>query len=191
MIQTAAFTSPTGLRFAMWLATAAFALQPLSVAAGGVAKVPRQLISSIGSERATSGNGNKIVTSDGKTHIVWQDANMEGYFARIRTLDHKTREWSPTYTIGKGKDNHAWPHIRIERHHSTRSGPRNPAAHPGETHRLQRHRCRQTSVAAVFRRSFAVPKTRRDHSERRLLCAAALNDANHHSGRIKTIRDLS
>ena len=44
----------------------------------------RELISSIGSERATSGNGNKIVTVDGRTHIVWQDAKGDvwiGYVA--------------------------------------------------------------------------------------------------------------
>ena len=48
------------------------------------------LVSNIGSERATQGNGNKIVTFGDKTHIVWQDSIDEGYFARVRTLDRKT-----------------------------------------------------------------------------------------------------
>ena len=74
----------------------------------------RTLISSIGSERATQGNGNKIVTFQGKTHVVWQDANKKGYFARIRTLDHKSGKWSPAYTIGKGRDNHARPTITVD-----------------------------------------------------------------------------
>ena len=47
-----------------------------------------QLISPIGSERATSGGGNKIVTFQGKTHVVWQDVTEEGYF----------KEWLDTFT---------------------------------------------------------------------------------------------
>ena len=76
--------------------------------------VYREMLSSIGSERATSGNGNKIVTANGKTHVVWQDANEKGYFARVRTLDHKSGSWSPTYTLGKGRDNHARPTITVD-----------------------------------------------------------------------------
>lgn len=74
----------------------------------------RTLISRIGSERATSGNGNKIVTFDDKTHIVWQDSVQKGYFARARTLDRKTGEWSEVYTLGKGRDNHARPTITVD-----------------------------------------------------------------------------
>jgi hypothetical protein len=89
-------------------------LLPHALTADAAPKVSRTLISSLGSERATSGNGNKIVTVDGKTHIVWQDATKEGYFARIRTLDHKTGQWSPTYTLGRGRDNHARPTIAVD-----------------------------------------------------------------------------
>lgn len=74
----------------------------------------RFLVSNIGSERATQGNGNKIVTFDNKTHIVWQDSIDEGYFARVRTLDRRTREWSEVHTLGKGRDNHARPTITID-----------------------------------------------------------------------------
>ena len=77
-------------------------------------KVHRDLISSIGSERATSGNGNKIVTADGQTHIVWQDATEEGYFARVRTLNRETGNWSPTRTLLRGRDNHSRPNMTID-----------------------------------------------------------------------------
>lgn len=77
-------------------------------------QVYRKLVSEIGSERATQGNGNKIVTVQGKTHIVWQDATDKGYFARVRTLDHASGKWSPTYTLGKGRDNHARPTITVD-----------------------------------------------------------------------------
>ena len=78
------------------------------------AQADRFLLSPIGSERATSGFGNKIVTFGGKTHVVWQDSTQDGYFARIRTLDRKTGQWSPTYTIGQGRDNHARPTIVVD-----------------------------------------------------------------------------
>lgn len=106
--------SPTALRFGMLLTTAAWAFQPLLAIADDTLSGHRKLISSIGSERATSGNGNKIVTVDGKTHIVWQDANKDGYFARIRTLDQETGKWSPTHTLGEGRDNHARPTITVD-----------------------------------------------------------------------------
>ena len=74
----------------------------------------RILISNIGSERATQGNGNKIVTLGDKTHIVWQDSIDEGYFARVRTLHRKTGKWSEVFTLGKGHDNHARPTITAD-----------------------------------------------------------------------------
>jgi len=83
-------------------------------AAVAMSATTRELISEIGSERATSGNGNKIVTFDGKTHLVWQDSNEQGYFARVRTLDRKSGKWSPVYTLGVGTDNHARPTITCD-----------------------------------------------------------------------------
>ncbi len=85
-----------------------------AVVAGDAPKIHRERISAIGSERATSGNGNKIVTVDGQTHVVWQDADQDGYFARVRTLNHTTGRWSTTYTLGEGRDNHARPTITVD-----------------------------------------------------------------------------
>ena len=93
---------------------ATLALQPLPGMAEAVAKAHREKISTIGSERATSGYGNKIVTAGGKTRIVWQDATKEGYFARVRSLDHETGNWSATYTLGAGRDNHSRPTIVVD-----------------------------------------------------------------------------
>ncbi len=104
----------TSLRTGVLLTIASLTFQPCLGTADDAPDIYRQLISSIGSERATSGNGNKIVTVDGKTHIVWQDANKDGYFARARTLDCSSGKWSPTYTLGEGRDNHARPTITVD-----------------------------------------------------------------------------
>ena len=66
-----------------------------------------EIISEIGSEAATNEAGNKIATYEHKTHVAWQDVTEEGYFNRVRTLDGNTGEWSPTYDLGKARDNHA------------------------------------------------------------------------------------
>jgi len=71
-------------------------------------------ISSEGSERATSGSGGKIVSFNGRTHVVWQDATEDGYFNRIRSFDQETREWSPTFTLNQALDNHARPVITVD-----------------------------------------------------------------------------
>lgn len=105
---------PGALRSGVLLTTTVWAFQPLLAIADDTRMVHRELISSIGSERATSGNGNKITTVDGKTPFVWQDANNEGYFARVRTLEHKTSQWSPVHTLGEGRDNHARPTITVD-----------------------------------------------------------------------------
>ncbi|MBG89992.1 MAG: hypothetical protein CMO80_24265 [Verrucomicrobiales bacterium] len=82
--------------------------------AKNVRNTGRTLISTIGSERATQGNGNKIVTVGANTHVVWQDSIDDGYFARVRSLDRKTGKWSEAYTLGKGRDNHARPTITAD-----------------------------------------------------------------------------
>ena len=75
---------------------------------------PEQLlISSIGSERATSGAGGKIATFQGKTHVVWQDATEEGYFNRVCTYDHSSGGLTERITLNQGRDNHARPVIAI------------------------------------------------------------------------------
>ena len=73
-----------------------------------------KIISQIGSERATSGAGNKIITHDGRTHVVWQDVTSEGYFNRVCTFDHDTGAWSRPLTFNKGRDNHARPIITVD-----------------------------------------------------------------------------
>lgn len=78
------------------------------------AQAAQALLSSCGSERATSGNGSKIITYEGKTHVAWQNSTAEGYFARVRTFDHKTGRWSKTTTLGKGADNHCRPTLTID-----------------------------------------------------------------------------
>ncbi len=73
-----------------------------------------KLVSSAGSERATVGNGNKIVTYDGKTHVVWQDVSQEGYLNQVRSFDHSKDLWTDPYTVGTGIDNHARPIITVD-----------------------------------------------------------------------------
>lgn len=91
-----------------------------------------ELISSIGSERATSGAGAKIVTFHGGTHVVWQDATDEGYFNRVRTLDHATGKWSEPFTLNRGRDNHARPIITVDENgtlHAILSGHNSPVTY--------------------------------------------------------------
>jgi len=68
-------------------------------AADAAPKFHRDLISPIGSESATNGGGGKVVTFTGKTHVVWQDPTKQGYFNRLRSLDHASGEWSETFTL--------------------------------------------------------------------------------------------
>lgn len=72
--------------------------------------MPEQaLISETGSERATVGDGNKIVTLGSQTHVVWQDISREGYLNQVRSFDRDTGTWSASVTLGQGLDNHARP----------------------------------------------------------------------------------
>ena len=90
------------------------------------------VLSTIGSERATSGGGNKIVTHENKTHVVWQDSTPQGYFNRIRTLDRDTNTWLQTVTLNEGKDNHARPVVTIDHEgylHVIMSGHHSPVTH--------------------------------------------------------------
>jgi len=103
-----------GNRITMNTRTQSTILLMACMVSAATAATPRERISNIGSERATSGNGNKLVTFPGKTHIVWQESNERGYFARVRTLDHTSGKWSPVYTLGKGRDNHARPTITVD-----------------------------------------------------------------------------
>ncbi len=72
-------------------------------------------VSTKGSERATQGTGCKLVTRNGKTHIVWQDSTgPEEYVNRIRTFDHETGEFGEIHTINEPVDNHARPNILMD-----------------------------------------------------------------------------
>lgn len=73
------------------------------------------LLSEHGSSRATGyAEANKIVSHGGRTHVAWLDSEGEGFQTRIRTLDRATGEWSPTYTLGEGYDNHGGPALAID-----------------------------------------------------------------------------
>jgi len=58
--------------------------------------------------------GGKVVTFGDKTHVVWQDSTKQGYFNRVRSPDHATGEWSETFTLNQGRDNHARPVITVD-----------------------------------------------------------------------------
>jgi hypothetical protein len=73
------------------------------------------LLSTSGSGRATGySEASKIITAAGKTHVAWQDSNEKGFEVKIRSLDHSTKNWSHTYTIGDAQDNHGGPALVID-----------------------------------------------------------------------------
>ena len=88
----------------------------LSAVLGAVGDEPARqyLLSSRGCCAATAGTGNKIITHQGKTHVGWLDSTEEGFFDVVRTLDRKTGEWSPTYTLGKANGDHGRPAMTID-----------------------------------------------------------------------------
>ena len=73
------------------------------------------LLSEHGCGRATAyADANKIITLQDKTHVAWLDSIAEGFRVRIRTLDRKTNQWSPTYTVGEAYDNHGGPALTVD-----------------------------------------------------------------------------
>lgn len=84
------------------------------LSACGPGRAESVLLSETGSERATTGPGNNIVTHEGKAHVVWQESDQKGYWARVRTLDRAAETWSPAVTLGPGYDNHARPCIAVD-----------------------------------------------------------------------------
>ena len=73
------------------------------------------LLSENGCGRATAyGDSNKIITLQDKTHVSWLDSIAEGFRVRSRTLDRKTNQWSPTYTVGEAYDNHGGPALTVD-----------------------------------------------------------------------------
>ena len=75
------------------------------------------LLSSHGCGRATAyAETNKIVSLDGKTHVVWLDSVGDKFPVRVRTLDRNTGSWSETYTVGNAYDNHGGPALTFDSH---------------------------------------------------------------------------
>ncbi len=73
------------------------------------------LLSEQGCGRATGyAEANKIVTVGDKTHVAWLDSPPEGFRIRVRTLDRRTGQWSPTYTVGQAYDNHGGPALSVD-----------------------------------------------------------------------------
>ncbi len=86
-------------------------------------------ISATGSITSTTGSGNKIVTHEGKTHIVWQDHTEQEYFNRIRTYDHVSKSLSEPLTLNQGRDDHARPILTVDHQgylHAVLSGHNSP-----------------------------------------------------------------
>ena len=114
MNETRSFSLAAEMAVSLLLAMAGWGVLLRPATGDEACTVYREMISSIGSERATSSNGNKVVTVGSTNHVVWQDSTEEGYFARIRSFDRKSGAWSPTYTLGEGRDNHARPTITVD-----------------------------------------------------------------------------
>jgi hypothetical protein len=68
-----------------------------------------------GSGRATAYlESGKIVTHDGRSHVVWLDSIAEGFRVRARTYDHTPGTWGPVVTIGEAYDNHGGPALTVD-----------------------------------------------------------------------------
>ena len=76
---------------------------------------PPHLLSSMGCGRATGyAETNKIITIGDRTHVAWLDSPKEGFRVRVATLNQRTGQWSPTYTIGDAYDNHGGPALTCD-----------------------------------------------------------------------------
>lgn len=86
-----------------------------SVSADAAASASSFVLSKQGCGRATGyAEANKIVTLGEKTHVAWLDSPPEGFRVRVRTLDRRTAQWSPTYTVGEAYDNHGGPALSVD-----------------------------------------------------------------------------
>lgn len=71
------------------------------------------LLSQSGSTRATAyTSSNKSISLDGKLHVIWLDA-----IAKVcgKTYDYGTGQWSETYFLFEGCDNHTNPSLTADR----------------------------------------------------------------------------
>jgi hypothetical protein len=70
------------------------------------------LLSSKGSTRASAYVfGNKVITLEGKTHVLWLDAIST---VCGRTFDHATETWSEKVELFEGCDNHTNPSLALD-----------------------------------------------------------------------------
>ena len=112
-------SDPIGLQYSRreWLRTAA-GVGCLAAVPGfsGASEGDRHfLLSDVGCGRASGySEANKIVTSGDRTHVAWLDSPPEGFRVRVRTLDRRTGDWSPTFTVGDAYDNHGGPGLTID-----------------------------------------------------------------------------
>ena len=89
----------------------------LAARAAEASEPTRFRLSSNGCGRATGyAETNKIVSSEGKTHVAWLDSVPDGFRVRIRTLDRPSGQWSPVYTLGEAHDNHGGPALTMDSH---------------------------------------------------------------------------
>lgn len=86
-----------------------------SAAQAASKRASRFWVSSNGCGRATAyPNQNKIVTLGNSTHVTWLDVTPDGFWVRIRTLDRRTDQWSPVFTVGQARDNHGGPALAVD-----------------------------------------------------------------------------
>lgn len=75
----------------------------------------RRQLSERGCGRATGyAETNKILTLGDRTHVAWLDSVEAGFRVRIRTLDRRSGQWSPVYTVGEAFDNHGGPALTAD-----------------------------------------------------------------------------
>ena len=76
---------------------------------------PRSHLSQSGSGRASAySEAVKTITLGDRTHVTWLDSLTAGFRVQIKTLDHTTQKWSPTYTLGAAHDNHGGPALAAD-----------------------------------------------------------------------------
>ena len=72
----------------------------------------QRVLSTTGSTRGTAYTmSNKILTHEGKTHVVWLDQIHKTY---VRTYTHETGRWGAPVFVGDGDDNHAGAAFAID-----------------------------------------------------------------------------
>ena len=73
------------------------------------------LLSENGCGRATAyAEANKILTLGDRTHVTWLESVGKTFRVRIRSLDRRSGEWSPPYTVGEAFDNHGGPALAAD-----------------------------------------------------------------------------